>query len=148
MQDDSSIKCLRIYADGVFDLFHFGHARLFEQIKTKYPNSTLIVGVCRDDDVSYYKRKPVLNYEERVESIRHCKWVDEVIEGPWIIDEAFMNRHRIDFVAHDEEPYPCECIEDVYRSVKDAGKFIPTERTPRISTTTLIERVKEYLFCT
>jgi choline-phosphate cytidylyltransferase len=141
-------KPLRIYADGVFDLFHFGHARLFEQIKQKYPKCFLMVGVCRDEDVGYYKRTPILKFNERVESVRHCKWVDEVIEGPWIIDENFMKTHQIDFVAHDEEPYPCESITDVYAVVKESGKFIPTERTPCISTTTLIDRVKDYLFCT
>lgn len=139
---------MRIYADGVFDIFHYGHARLFEQIKKLYPDCYLIVGVCKDEDIAYYKRKPIFTWKERVESIQHCKWVDEVIEGPWIITTDFMVKHKIDFVAHDNIPYPCESIEDVYELPKKNGQFIATHRTPSISTTDIIERIKDHLFCT
>ncbi|MES1921167.1 Choline-phosphate cytidylyltransferase A [Bonamia ostreae] len=136
----------RIYLDGIFDLFHFGHARLFKQIKTRFPNSTVIAGVCADDLVNKRKGKTVLNSEERYESLEHCKWVDEVIQNaPWTIDQKFLDLHKIDYVAHDPIPYTTGNDKDTYSYVKSIGRFIATDRTEGISTSDIINRVvKDY----
>lgn len=133
---------IRIYADGVFDLFHFGHAKMLEQAKRAFPNVYLLVGVCRDEDVHAEKGITVMTHAERCESVRHCKWVDEVIEdAPWIITEDFMEKHRIDYVAHDADLYPTLTTEDAYATPKKLGKFYPTQRTQGISTTDMIQRI-------
>ena len=44
--------------------------------------------------------------EERIESVRHCKHVDEIIpHAPWITTLDFLEEHNIDYVAHDDIPY-------------------------------------------
>ena len=72
---------IRIYCDGVYDLFHLGHMAQLEQIKLLHPSSFLIVGVCNDKDTLLHKRLPVLTHQERMDTVRHCKWVDMVVEG-------------------------------------------------------------------
>ena len=34
------------------------------------------------------------------------RWVDEIVtDAPWVITPEFLERHKIDFVAHDALPY-------------------------------------------
>ncbi|KAL4524585.1 hypothetical protein Ndes2526B_g06783 [Nannochloris sp. 'desiccata'] len=139
---------VRIYADGIFDLFHFGHARALEQAKKLFPHAYLLVGVCNDEDTNLYKGKTVMNEDERYESVRHCKWVDEVIpDAPWVITAEFLDKHDIDYAAHDALPYADATgqNDDVYGPVKKLGRFKETQRTEGISTSDLILRIiKDY----
>ena len=91
---------VRVYADGIYDLFHFGHARSLEQAKKSFSNTYLLVGCCSDAVTHKYKGKTVMTEDERYESLRHCKWVDEVIpDAPWVINQEFLDKHKIDYVA-------------------------------------------------
>ncbi|XP_058197839.1 choline-phosphate cytidylyltransferase 1-like isoform X1 [Rhododendron vialii] len=139
---------VRVYADGIYDLFHFGHARSLEQAKKSFPNSYLLVGCCNDEVTHKYKGKTVMTDKERYESLRHCKWVDEVIpDAPWVITQEFLDKHKIDYVAHDSLPYAdaSGAGKDVYEFVKALGKFKETKRTEGISTSDIIMRiVKDY----
>jgi len=133
---------VRIYADGIFDLFHFGHAQVFQQCKQSHPSVWLMVGVNTDADTHRLKGPTVMTYEERVTSVGHCKWVDELVtDAPWVITKEFIEEHRIDFVAHDGEPYVSDGVSDIYDIPKRMGKFWSTQRTPLISTTVLIDRI-------
>ncbi|GMI98513.1 phosphorylcholine cytidylyltransferase [Hibiscus trionum] len=146
--DPDPDRPVRVYADGIYDLFHFGHARSLEQAKKSFPNTYLLVGCCNDETTHKYKGKTVMTDAERYESLRHCKWVDEVIpDAPWVIDQEFLDKHNIDYVAHDSLPYAdtSGAANDVYEFVKAAGKFKETKRTEGISTSDIIMRiVKDY----
>ncbi|BAF22966.1 choline-phosphate cytidylyltransferase 2 [Oryza sativa Japonica Group] len=139
---------VRVYADGIYDLFHFGHARALEQAKKSFPNTYLLVGCCSDEITNLYKGKTVMTEDERYESLRHCKWVDEVIpDAPWVINQEFLDKHRIDYVAHDALPYAdtSGAANDVYEFVKAVGKFKETKRTEGVSTSDIIMRIlKDY----
>ncbi|KAF7548392.1 hypothetical protein G7046_g8694 [Stylonectria norvegica] len=135
-------RAVRVYADGVFDLFHLGHMRQLEQAKKAFPNTTLVVGVTGDHETHLRKGLTVMSGAERAETLRHCKWVDEVIENcPWIVTPAFLEEHKLDYVAHDDLPYGADEGDDIYMPIKKAGMFLVTQRTDGVSTTGLITRI-------
>ena len=148
---DDSGKVFRVYCDGIFDLFHLGHMNMLKQAKHALgdPKKTfLLVGVCGDTITHKEKGLTVMSENVRYESVRHCKWVDEVIpDAPWVITPEFLTKHNIDFVAHDAIPYASSTsgASDVYSGVKQMGKFLETQRTDGISTSDIIVTiVKDY----
>ncbi|OAK95839.1 hypothetical protein IQ06DRAFT_55746 [Phaeosphaeriaceae sp. SRC1lsM3a] len=135
-------RAVRIYADGVFDLFHIGHMRQLQQAKTAFPEVHLIVGVTGNKETHKRKGLTVLSATERAESVRHCKWVDEVIEDcPWIVTAEFLEEHNIDYVAHDDLPYGADEGDDIYGPIKEKGMFLVTQRTEGLSTTGIITKI-------
>ncbi|ETW17181.1 choline-phosphate cytidylyltransferase [Plasmodium falciparum Vietnam Oak-Knoll (FVO)] len=145
---DNEEKSIRIYADGVYDLLHLGHMKQLEQAKHVDKNVTLIVGVTGDNETRKFKGQIVQTLEERTETLKHIRWVDEIISPcPWVITPEFMEEHKIDYVAHDDIPYANnqkkkkkkkskgksfsfdEENEDIYAWLKRAGKFKATQRT-------------------
>lgn len=43
-----------------------------------------------------------MDHKLRCDSVRHCKWADEVLDdAPWVIGDEYLRKHNIDFVAHD-----------------------------------------------
>ncbi len=65
------------YTTGVYDLFHIGHLNLFKNAKGMCDK--LIVGVTVDELVSYKGKQAMIPFEDRIEIVRSCKYVDAAI---------------------------------------------------------------------
>jgi choline-phosphate cytidylyltransferase len=116
--------------------------RQLEQAKKAFPNTYLLVGVTGDKETHKRKGLTVLSGQERAESVRHCKWVDEVVEDcPWVVSPEFLDEHHIDYVAHDDIPYGAAEGDDIYAPIKRDGKFLVTQRTEGVSTTGIITKI-------
>lgn len=86
------------YVTGVFDLFHIGHLNLLRNCKSRC--HYLVAGVLTDELTKHDKNKtPFISFEERMEIVSQCKYVDRVIP----VD--FHNTNKVD--AWKELRYGC-----------------------------------------
>jgi len=123
-------------------VFHYGHARSLEQAKKLFPNAHLVVGVCSDADTHRIKGLTVMDEKQRAESVKHCRWVDEVVENsPWVLSPRFIIEHHIDYIAHGEDISVDEDGNDAYAWQKRGGLYRVIKRTQGISTSDIILKI-------
>eukprot|EP00037_Helgoeca_nana_P017030 m.160692 g.160692 ORF g.160692 m.160692 type:complete len:367 (+) comp23805_c1_seq1:407-1507(+) len=133
-------KGVVVWADGCYDMMHFGHANSLRQAKEM--GDYLIVGVHSDADIARHKGPPVMHEDERYESVRSCKWVDEVVEAsPYVTDWDFIEKFGVAFVVHGDDITTDENGVDTYKAIKDSGRYRECKRTPGVSTTDLVGRM-------
>ena len=135
---------MNIYSDGIFDVFHRGHLEFLNNIKKKYPNCNLIIGIINDKDSTSYKRKPIYHEEDRYTIIENLKCVDKIIKNaPLILNERFINNYQIDLVVHGfSNPKDIEKQKDFFEIPIQLNKFESMPYYTKISTTEIIEKIK------
>lgn len=65
------------YTTGVYDLFHIGHLNLLKNAKGMCDK--LVVGVTVDELVAYKGKQAMIPFEDRIEIVRSCKYVDAAV---------------------------------------------------------------------
>lgn len=65
------------YTTGVYDLFHIGHLNLLKNAKGMCDK--LVVGVTVDELVTYKGKHSFIPFEDRIEIVRSCKYVDAAV---------------------------------------------------------------------
>lgn len=88
----------RIMVDMSATLIHHGHIRLLKAAKAL---GTVIVALTTDEEIRTKKGyTPELNFAERSEILESIQYVDEVVPCNWLIEESFLDLHKIDLLVH------------------------------------------------
>ena len=138
----------RAYVDGVFDLFHAGHLEFLRKARAAAERAaagaevTLVVGVV-SDEAAGWKRRPVVPHAQRVEMVRCCALVDEVVpDPPLVLTDAFLDARGISRVLHGDD----DLQEAFFRAPRARGVmlYVPyTREGPlAVSTSGLIARIR------
>lgn len=129
-----------IYCNGVYDMCHIGHQRLFQRAAA---HGNLLVGVHGDEACKGYKRPPIMSADERAAQVAGCKGVWRVLKNAPLerITPEFMEMYKIDAVAIGHEYLQKDVKDDKwYAHPRETGKFVGLSRTEGISTSDLIQR--------
>lgn len=119
----------RIMVDMSATLLHHGHIRILKAAKEL---GTVIVALTTSDEIRTKKGyEPELDYEQRKEILEAIRYVDEVVPCKWMLDDAFLDEHRIDLLVHGH---------DNSNQVRP-DRLVILPRTPGISSNMLRTRV-------
>ena len=115
---------------GTFDLFHAGHVRLLKRLRAL--GDRLMVG-CSTDEFNALKGKhSVIPYEQRVEMLLACRYVDGVFpEQDWGQKRDDIVRLKADIFAMGDD------WAGKFDDLGDITQVIYLPRTPSISSTEL-----------
>ena len=99
----------RVLVDMSLTMLHHGHIRILEKASKL---GFVVVALCTDEEIVKAKGfRPMLTFEHRKEIALAIRYVQEVVECKWLIDEAFLDKHNIDFLVHGDDnvnPVPPE----------------------------------------
>ncbi|XP_028414109.1 ethanolamine-phosphate cytidylyltransferase-like [Dendronephthya gigantea] len=134
------MKPVRVWGNGCYDVFHFGHANFIRQAKIM--GDYMIAGVHGDADITKNKGKPVMDQVERARMISAVRWVDEVQENiPYGNVLQTLDDYNCDFCVHGDDIARDANGNDIYQDCKERNRFRECKRTEGISTTDLIDRI-------
>lgn len=127
----------KIITFGTFDLFHIGHLQILKRAKEL--GGYLIVGVSTDAlNYSKKQRNPICNQQHRMAIIKELKCVDEVFfEDSLELKRAYILEYKADVLVMGDD------WEGKFDEFKDICTVHYLPRTPSVSTTQIIEIVKE-----
>lgn len=122
---------------GTFDLFHIGHLRLLQRLKSL--GNKLIVAVSTDEFNLGKGKTTVIPYEQRAEIVANIKCVDLVIpESSWEQKMIDIKKYDVDIFAIGND------WEGKFDFLKEYCEVIYLERTTGISSTQLKQTLKSF----
>lgn len=127
----------RVITFGTFDLFHIGHLRILERARAQ--GDYLIVGISTDAlNFSKKQKNPIYTEKDRMRIIESLKVVDEVFyEESLELKGEYIQKYNADVLVMGND------WEGRFDEFKSLCEVVYLERTPSISTTEIIEIIKE-----
>ena len=144
MNSDTSTMEETIITFGTYDLLHYGHIKLFENIKKKYPNSKLIVGVSSDElNVQKKNRKPITTLSQRLYMVNSIKYVDDIfIEESLEKKAEYCDRYNAKILIMGDDHIGR--FDDLITKSKSITNVIYLPRTPEVSSSEIISLIKTH----
>ncbi len=122
------------YTAGVYDLFHVGHLNLFKNAKGMCDK--LIVGVTTDELISYKGKKALIPFEDRIEIVRSCRYVDAAVPQYDMDKLTACKKLGAELLFVGDDWYATEKWQNYERECTEAGiKIIYFPYTKGISST-------------
>ena len=127
------------YTTGVFDLFHIGHVNLLRNAKAMCDK--LVVGVTTDELVSYKNKKSVISFEERMEVVRACRYVDAVIPQEDMDKYTQWEKVKFDVMFVGDDWFKSEKWQAIDQKFKEVGVRVVYFPYSKGTSSTLINNV-------
>lgn len=126
----------RVITFGTFDVFHIGHLRILERARSL--GDYLIVGISTDAlNINKKGRAPVFPEDERLQLVKALRCVDEAfLEESLELKRDYIRQYRADVLVMGDD------WAGRFDEFKDVCEVVYLPRTPSISTTAVIERVR------
>lgn len=127
----------RVLTFGTFDIFHYGHLKILERA-SQFADE-LIVGIS-SDNLNFNKkgRTPVFSEKERMKIISSLDFVTGVfLEESLEEKREYLLKHKADCLIMGDD------WAGKFDEFKDICEVQYLPRTPDVSTTQLIERIKQ-----
>lgn len=129
------------YTTGVFDLFHVGHVNVLRNAKSMCDR--LIVGVTVDELVAYKNKKSVIPFQERIEIVRACKYVDLAVPQMTMDKLDALDRYKFDIMFVGDDWYKTDKWADFESDFTNRGvRIIYFPYTKSTSSTLINETLK------
>jgi glycerol-3-phosphate cytidylyltransferase len=128
---------MNVITFGTFDLLHIGHINILE--RSKKLGDKLIVGISTDNFTYKKKNKyPVYNENDRKKILESIKFVDIVFfENSFEEKREYIKKYNADILVMGND------WEGKFDEFNDICKVVYLERTPNISTTSIVNNIKK-----
>lgn len=126
----------RVITFGTFDVFHIGHLSLLERAAAL--GDCLVVGVSTDAlNFSKKQRNPVYDQNQRIRIIKALRCVDKAFLEESLEEKAnYIKHYRANVLVMGDD------WRGKFDEFRDLCEVVYLERTPSVSTTAVIEKIR------